>query len=93
MSNVTTFCETLSVAERKAVIESYEKFERQGFIGDEPCRTMTKAMLKAIGVDEAHSTSIIMWMDQMFKECLRVEYRRMEAELDAHEFGVKYATN
>lgn len=88
MSIVTTFCETLSVAERKAVIESYEKFERQGFIGDEPCRVLTKKMLEAIGMDTEHAATIIMWMDQMFKECLRVEYRRMEAELYAYENGV-----
>lgn len=88
MSAVATFCEALSVAERKAVIESYEKFERQGFIGDEPCRTVTQAMLKAIGADGEYSSNISMWMDQMFKECLRAEYRRMEAELYAHEYGV-----
>ena len=49
------------------ILESYEKFELLGMIGEEPIRTYTHKMLDFIGMNE-HS-QITIWMDMLAKEC------------------------
>lgn len=52
------------------VIASYMKFEEQGYIGDEPCRTWTEKYLEGFDLSDANP-NIIRFMGDMYSESLR----------------------
>lgn len=69
---LTKYVNLLSHEERHAIVQSYEKFEQDGFIGDEPIRTYAEAFCTSIGIK--NGSNITLWMDQLAKECFRFYY-------------------
>lgn len=65
---VRQYVNALSVEEIKEILFSYEKYEIQGFIGDEPIRVRACEMLVKSNIS---SDNIIFWMDVLGKECYR----------------------
>lgn len=71
-SPVTQYVDALSSDDRHAVIASYEQFERDGHIGDEPIRIHARQLMVHLGItDDYHVT---LWMQQLAFECYRFYY-------------------
>lgn len=66
---VRDYVERLLDEERLAIIESYEQFERDGFIGDCAVRHHAEQLVKEMGV--AHEGRIILWMEQLANAAYR----------------------
>lgn len=74
MTPVQEYVAGLDVDTIHSIIASYEQFEKDGFIGDEPIRQHTKmVMLKVTGQDD--DSRITMWMMQLALECYRYFYK------------------
>lgn len=58
----------LSDAEKIAIINSYEKFECDGHIGNEPIRIHAEHIVDSIG---ASNVMITLWMKELAVECYR----------------------
>lgn len=72
MTPLAAFVAALSHEDRHAIIQSFEQFERDGFIDDAPIRIHTRAFTDSLGITgEMHTT---MWMEQLAKECFRFYY-------------------
>lgn len=57
------------------IITSYEKFEKDGFIGEEPIRQHAELMIIQI-TGQANNDHITMWMHQLAFECYRYFYQQ-----------------
>lgn len=70
MTNMTPrqYIAALSISETKELFHSYEKFERDGFIGDEPIRQHALRFIEQAGIPNSHIT---MWMRELAFEALR----------------------
>lgn len=66
--NVRQYIESLSVTEAQELCHSYEKFERDGFIGDEPIRQHANRFIEISGVP---NTLIVVWMKDLAFEAFR----------------------
>ena len=68
----------ITKAERDAIISSYEKYEEDGCIGDEPIRTYAMVFVRSIGIKyEFHITQ---WMEKLAMECYRYYYHDKDTE-------------
>lgn len=65
---LTQYVDTLADHEKMAIIRSYEQFEKDGFIGDEPVRQHALRLIKEYGLSNDHIT---MWMREVAVECFR----------------------
>lgn len=61
------FVESLSEEDMLNIISGYERFEKDGMIGNEPIRLFATAFMKEIEVD----TNVVMWMERLAFECYR----------------------
>lgn len=64
--------EVLHDDERHAIIESYEQYERDGFIGDAPVRNHARAFIVSLGI--VGYDHITLWMEKLAMECYRHYY-------------------
>lgn len=71
MSFVAKYVEALDDDVRHAIIKSYEQFEADGFIGEEPIREHARHIVQHLGASDSHIT---MWMQQLAFECYRYYY-------------------
>ena len=71
--SLRAFVATLSNERMMEIHTSYEKFEADGFIGEEACRIEAMRFLQLIGAPLEHPS---MWMQQLVFEV----YRRMAME-------------
>jgi hypothetical protein len=69
MNLLRSFVQNLSDDELISILKSYDKFETDGFIGDEPIRTYAKKFLEDKQIDDSH---IVTWMTMLAMECYRV---------------------
>lgn len=60
---------SLTDHEREAIIESFEKFRRDGIIGEEPCRTFAREL--AAKCASGSDPMIVMWINLLAHECWR----------------------
>jgi|GEM_PF-6383482 len=59
------------------IVQSWERYEEQGMIGDEGVRVATRRLLREIGISaQSSDSSIAMWMDRVAFEY----YRRLARE-------------
>jgi hypothetical protein len=61
------FVESLSEEDKLKIIKDYERFERDGMIGDSSIRSFAEAFMKEIEVD----SNVVMWMERLAFECYR----------------------
>lgn len=67
-NSLREYIESLTVQEKKLIISSHEKFEAQGYIGDEPVRVYTEKYLIANSIP-LHNVTIFMHLITF--ECYR----------------------
>jgi hypothetical protein len=73
MTRLRTFVkDELTKAERDAIIQSYEQYEQDGFIGGEPIRTYARKFVESLGI--THDYQITLWMEKLAMECYRYYY-------------------
>lgn len=73
MKPVAEYVASLPEAEIHSIISSYEQFEKDGYIGDEPIRLHTRAFMESRGLEDHY---VSMWMTQVAMECYRYFYHR-----------------
>lgn len=73
MKNVAEYVASLPEETIHTIIQSYEQFVNDGFIGDEPIRIHTRIFMENKGI-ELHYIS--MWMTHMAMECYRYFYHK-----------------
>lgn len=61
-SIIDLFVEKLSEDEMKEIIRSFEKFEEDGYIGDEPIRQYTQKMISEYNLP---TSTIVIWMNHL----------------------------
>jgi hypothetical protein len=66
-STLRAYAQLLSEQDLWSIVDSYDRFEAEGFIGDEPCRRHAEAYCGAIGTNH----HITMWMQLLAFECYR----------------------
>jgi hypothetical protein len=67
MNKVREHVATLSDEVKRQLIENFEAFERDGFIGDEPLREHAREVMTMLGTDQA----VVVWMNMLAFECYR----------------------
>jgi len=79
MANLTVraLINTLSIEVLQSIIESYEKYEKQGFIGDEPIREYSEMIMTEWNLSDSYTTII---MKEVVFEC----YRQLYIKLNNH---------
>jgi len=65
---VEKYIKALPDNEKILIINGYEKFSKDGFIGDEPIRLHAQALMEQMGDRGSH---VILWMNQLAFECFR----------------------
>lgn len=63
------YVEGLSDAEKALIIQNYERYEQDGFIGDEPIRAHARAYMEETSID--NSVGIVLSMERLAFECYR----------------------
>lgn len=66
------FVYALTDQERHEIIATHEKFETQGYIGDEAVRTYTQKFIDQLKLPS--NTPIVIWMSVLAHECYRYFY-------------------
>lgn len=69
-NSMMQYVEQLSDAEKLLIIQSYERFEQDGFIGDEPVRFHAVSYLEQFGLFGA-GIGITLSMEKLTFECYR----------------------
>lgn len=69
-NSMMQYVERLSDAEKLLIIQSYERFEQDGFIGDEPIRFHARSYLEEFGQLGA-GIGIAISMEKLAFECFR----------------------
>ncbi len=67
------YVESLPDEEKDLIVDGYNEFERNGWIGDDPIRLHAVAFMHEIG---APQTSVTLWMEQLAKEVFHYYTRR-----------------
>lgn len=62
------FVNELSDDEKRSIINSFEVFEKDGYIGDEPVRTYTMTFMRQHNIPVER---VVMWMSDLAGECYR----------------------
>lgn len=73
MTTIADYVATLPEETIHDIIRSYEQFEKDGVVGDEPIRIHARAFMEAKGI-ESHYIS--MWMTHIAMECYRYFYHK-----------------
>ena len=68
MTAIREYVQGLTDDEKVAIIDSFEEFETNGAIGDEPVRLHARALLTRLGASEA---TVVVWMQHLAFECYR----------------------
>lgn len=69
MSFVKEYVESLDFETKKSILESYDKYKKDGFIGDEPIRIHAIKMSKDAGIPD--HDNITVWMEHLAYQCAR----------------------
>lgn len=75
MQTLREFVANINQSQRDEIIKTYEQFEINGSIGDEPIRIYTKKFMQEIGLN--NDSSITLWMERMAFECYRHFYHQV----------------
>jgi hypothetical protein len=77
MSYIRQYVESLEDGAIQEIIASYEKFERDGSIGDEPIRTHANALIASLSIP---IPPVVLVMEKMAFECYRRGYYEGKAQ-------------
>jgi len=69
MQTLRDFVATFTEVELQEIMQDYERFEKDGFIGDCTLRRKTEQFMETIGVPKHN---VVQWMELMIKEVYRV---------------------
>lgn len=69
MNTIRDYVSKLPDTEKKVIIESFERFEVAGFVGDEPIRQHAEIVSHLMGI--RNTSSIVVWMNFLALECYR----------------------
>ena len=69
MNKIKQYVDDLSEDARRQIIETYELYETQGFIGEAPVRHHARTLMKSLGIHG--DANITMWMQLVAFECYR----------------------
>lgn len=72
MSPLAEYVQKLSHEDRHAIIKSYEQFEKDGFIGEEPIRVFARSAMQHLGIGD--EMQIVTWMGHLANQCYRYYY-------------------
>lgn len=68
----------LSLDTHSEIIKSWEKFEREGVIGDEPIRQHAETLMSQIGTTER----VVFWMRELVFEIYKQAWYELKALLE-----------